>query len=234
MSALGAAISGAFGLGGGVASAMMSSRQAKKNRKFQERMARHAHRYEMEDLRKAGLNPILTGKYGGAATPGGSMAPVPDLSGVAANAAGAGARLTEAKSSKELRSKQEELIGKQQDQIQADIELKEAQARKADAEAVAAGRWEPVGRVGGRFGEWIEEGLDRGIFNAYGGSAMTEALRSPSLKDLKDKDKTITSFGISKEFWSYLEKHPSEMRKFRKMKSSEAKAYYEAWERKSR
>lgn len=42
---------------------------------FQMIMAQHAHRYEVEDLRKAGLNPILSGTGGaGAATPSGSTA----------------------------------------------------------------------------------------------------------------------------------------------------------------
>lgn len=40
---------------------------AKNQMAFQERMARHAHRYEVNDLRKAGLNPILSGTGGGGA-----------------------------------------------------------------------------------------------------------------------------------------------------------------------
>lgn len=41
---------------------------------FQERMARNAHQYEVEDLQKAGLNPILSVGGSGAATPAGSSA----------------------------------------------------------------------------------------------------------------------------------------------------------------
>lgn len=48
--------------------------QADMNRQFQERMARNAHQYEVEDLKKAGLNPILSAKLGGSATPSGSTA----------------------------------------------------------------------------------------------------------------------------------------------------------------
>lgn len=40
---------------------------------FQERMSSSAHQRQMSDLRSAGLNPILSGKYGGSSTPTGAM-----------------------------------------------------------------------------------------------------------------------------------------------------------------
>ena len=39
-------------------------------------MSNSAHQRQMADMRKAGLNPILSGKYGGASTPSVSQAPV--------------------------------------------------------------------------------------------------------------------------------------------------------------
>lgn len=48
--------------------------EAKINRDFQERLSNTAHAREIKDLRSAGLNPILSAKYGGSSTPSGSVA----------------------------------------------------------------------------------------------------------------------------------------------------------------
>lgn len=48
--------------------------EAQKNRDFQERMYKHRHQYEVEDLLKAGLNPVLSAKYGGGSVPTGATA----------------------------------------------------------------------------------------------------------------------------------------------------------------
>lgn len=70
-------LGGLFGSSSAKKANKAAAAEAQANRDFQERMAKNAHQYEVADLKAAGLNPILSATGGaGAATPGGSMAPV--------------------------------------------------------------------------------------------------------------------------------------------------------------
>lgn len=75
MSVLGGALAGI----GSVISGIGSYQSAKKQMKFQERMSSTAIQRQMRDLRRAGLNPILAAKYGGASTPAGAGYSVPNI-----------------------------------------------------------------------------------------------------------------------------------------------------------
>lgn len=77
-----AGLAGAASIAGNWISGNMSAKEAQKNRDFQKDMSDTAHQREMEDMRKAGLNPALSAKTGGASTPSGNVAQVPDYGGV--------------------------------------------------------------------------------------------------------------------------------------------------------
>lgn len=71
----------AASFGGTAISSALGMSEAAKNRKFQKHMYKHRFQYSMQDMRKAGLNPMLAAGMGlgGGGSPSGSMASIPDL-----------------------------------------------------------------------------------------------------------------------------------------------------------
>lgn len=64
---------------GPVVSGLFGADQSAKNIAAQQESVRNKHQYEVADLRKAGLNPILSAKYGGAGGISGAQASMPSF-----------------------------------------------------------------------------------------------------------------------------------------------------------
>lgn len=113
---------------GGVANFGSSALSAYVGWKHQKEVMKNRHQWEVEDLRKAGLNPILSA--GGSGAPGNAPPIVaPDLAG----AMKSGAETSTQHSEKNLKDALEKQTYVQNSALQADAGLKRAQSVAADS-----------------------------------------------------------------------------------------------------
>ena len=117
----GSAAGGAFGgplgailggVGGSALSGLFGMGQSADMMEFQKEVLKSKHQWEVSDLKKAGLNPILSAKFGSGGASG-AMAPMPDFAG------GFEKGLNSA-----LKQAQLKLVNAQADSVNADADIK--------------------------------------------------------------------------------------------------------------
>lgn len=131
---------------GGVFQLAGAGSAARRNREFQERMSSTAYQRAVKDMRLAGLNPALAYSQGGASSPGGATADVPNvLSGAVASAFQAkriGAEVNQMRHQNDLMDTQATLADAQRDKAiqeraesQSRVLLNQAMTAKARADS---------------------------------------------------------------------------------------------------
>lgn len=126
----------------------VNAQMADKQMYFQERLANTAHQRQVADLKKAGLNPILSAGGVGAATPQGAMSQAQNP-----NAGLAATAFEAAKSYAEMKN------------LKRQTELLEAQTRKTNVDAKVATKGIPEADLKNKLYDAIQTGAKKIINN---------------------------------------------------------------------
>lgn len=106
---MGMALGAAGGLLGTGISSALSLEIAKRQMKFQERSYKHRHQWAVEDLRKAGLNPILSATGGAGGSLPGAAQPFPDWGGSVGSAVNSALAIAKQKKERDVLDNEEKI-----------------------------------------------------------------------------------------------------------------------------
>lgn len=120
---------------------MFTDAQVQRQMDFQERMSNTAHQRQIADMSAAGLNPILSARYGGSSTPSGGAGTGQQANILDESAAGVSSAMTARRLSADIRSINEDVKVKKETaknlkasnwNIEQDSALKKAQMENTD------------------------------------------------------------------------------------------------------
>lgn len=146
---LGSLITGGLSLIGGLFGQKKTDDRLREQMAFQEHMSSTAYQRSMDDMRKAGLNPMLAYQQGGASTPAGASSPALDVLTPAVHTAQAAKRLSAEvdnmhATNENIREQNKNLeaerirIGSQTSQINATTKILHEELKAAQREAARA------------------------------------------------------------------------------------------------